>query len=96
MSLQLDNTQIIKRPLITEKTTWQGGTLNRYTFEVHLDADKDQIAQAVADIYKVRVLGVTTQIRKGKNIRTRFGASKKSDWKKASIQVHEEDKINII
>lgn len=95
MPLKLDNTQVIKRPLITEKAAWESGERNRYSFEVHIEADKLQIATAIAAIYKVRVEGVSTQVRKGKPFRNRFGMGKKSDWKKATVQVHPEDKIEL-
>lgn len=95
MSLSLDNTQVIKRPLITEKASWEGEN-NRHSFVVDIHATKTQIAQAVSDIYKVRVLSVSTQVRKGKPFRNRFGPGTKSDWKKAVVQIHEEDKIDLI
>jgi large subunit ribosomal protein L23 len=95
MSLALDNTQIIKRPLVTEKASWESNDRNRYSFVVDIHADKPQIAAAVAEIYKVRVVGVSTQVRKGKSFRNKYGAGQKSDWKKAIVQVHEEDKIEL-
>lgn len=96
MSLALDSTQIVKRPLVTEKSSWESGERNRYSFVVDLDADKAQIAKAIEEIYKVRVVGVSTQVRKGKSFRNRYGAGKKSDWKKATVQLHEEDTIDLI
>jgi large subunit ribosomal protein L23 len=95
MSLTLDNTQIIKRPLVTEKASWEGSERNRYSFVVDINATKTQIANAIAEIYKVRVVGVSTQVRKGKSFRNKYGVGQKSDWKKAIVQVHEEDKIEL-
>jgi large subunit ribosomal protein L23 len=92
----LQATQIVKRPLITEKSTWEGEDRNRYSFEVDIKATKDQIRAAVAELYKVRVLRVSTQIRKGKVKRTRYGESNTGDWKKATVQLHPDDKIDMI
>jgi len=88
-------TQIIKRPLITEKSTWEGGARNRYSFEVDMRARKPQIRSAIESIYGVRVDKISTMIRKGKYRRTRFGPAKTSSWKKAVIQLHPDDRIDL-
>jgi len=90
-----DPTQIIKRPLITEKCTWESEARNRYSFVVHSKANKKQIGAAIAAIYEVRVESVATQIRKGKYRRTRFGPAKTKDWKKATVLLHPDDKIDL-
>ena len=92
----LDPTQIIKRPLITEKATWEGTERNRYSFLVHMKAKKPQISAAIEAIYKVRVEKVRTQVRKGRTHRTRHGVTNTGDWKKAIVQLHEEDRIDLI
>lgn len=86
---------VIKRPLITEKSTWESGARNRYAFEVAMDARKPQIKQAVESLYNVRVAKVSTQVRKGVNFRNKFGASKTPDWKRAVVQLHPDDKIEL-
>lgn len=91
----LPATQIIKKPLITEKCTWEGQSRNRYSFLVDMHADKREIKAAVAEIYKVRVLSVSTQIRKGHAHRTRHGMSKTADWKRATVQLHPDDRIDL-
>jgi large subunit ribosomal protein L23 len=88
-------THVIKRPLITEKATWESGARNRYAFEVDIHATKVQIKSAIAELYKVRVAKVSTQVRKGKNFRTKFGMSNTGDWKKAIVQLHPEDKLDL-
>ncbi len=88
-------TDIIKRPLITEKTTWESEARNRYSFEVAMEARKPQIKHAIESLYGVRVNNVATQVRKGKYFRTRFGTAKTSEWKKATVQLHEEDRIDL-
>ena len=91
----LDATQIIKRPLITEKSAWEGAARNRYSFLVDMRASKHQIGVAVSKIYNVRVAGVRTQIRKGRTYRTRHGVASTGDWKKAVVQLHPDHKIDL-
>ena len=93
--MSLENIYIIKRPLVTEKSTWEAGSRNRYSFIVDMAADKPQIKKAVEELYNVRVERVSTQVRKGRYFRTRFGAAKKSDWKKATVELHADDRIEL-
>jgi large subunit ribosomal protein L23 len=86
---------VIKRPLITEKSTWESGDRNRYSFEVDAGARKSAIKAAIEELYNVRVVRVATQNRKGKARRTRFGVSRTPDWKRATVQLHEDDKIEL-
>ncbi|MBZ0137831.1 MAG: 50S ribosomal protein L23 [Planctomycetes bacterium] len=86
---------ILKRPLITEKSSVQmvDGV---YAFEVELNANKLQIAQAVRDIFKVKVAGVRTIRMKGrKNRRNRYGYFNESDWKKALITLEKGESIEL-
>ena len=48
---------------------------------------------AVQELFGVRVLKVRTQMRQGKKRRYRFRVGKMSDWKKAVVKLHGEDKI---
>ena len=102
----MEPTHVIKRPLITEKSTFEasgeiprgkraGQPLNRYAFEVDMRARKGEIAKAVEAIYNVRVEKVNTQIRKGQYFRTRFGPGKTSQWKKALVTLHADDRIDL-
>jgi large subunit ribosomal protein L23 len=88
-------TTIIRKPLITEKATYASGEFNRYHFAVDMRADKTQIKQAIEAIYKVRVLRVNTQTRKGKARMTRLGALQKPDTKRAIVRIHPDDKIEL-
>ena len=58
--------KIIKKPLITEKGTFQTEQSNSYAFLVDAKANKCQIKKAVESLFKVKVLSVRTMIRKGK------------------------------
>ena len=91
----MEATQILIKPLITEKSTWEASARNRYAFKVHNQANKHQIRDAVQTVYKVRVVAVSTQKRPGKYKRTRFGPTKTSDWKRAVVQLHSDDRIDL-
>lgn len=86
---------IVKRPLVTEKSSWEGSDRNRYSFLVDIRATKTEIKKAVAELYKVRVQKVRTQVRPGKAFRTRYGMSHTGEWKKAVVELHPEDKIDL-
>lgn len=92
---KLEPHQVILRPVITEKGTHQSSHEhhNAYSFEVNLWANKDQIKHAVQELFGVRVLKVRTQTREGKKRRYRSRAGKMSNWKKAVVKLHREDKI---
>ncbi len=95
MGPELEPHQIILRPLVTEKGTHQSTNEhhNAYSFEVNLWANKTQIKHAVEELFNVRVLAVRTQLRLGKHRRYRFRHGKLSNWKKAIVKLHPEDKI---
>ena len=86
---------VVRKPLITEKSAWEAETRNRYAFEVDMRARKEQIRKAIEDLYGVRVLKVATQVRKGSYFRTRWGTAKTSNWKRATVQLHPEDRIEL-
>ncbi len=90
---QLGSHQVILRPLVTEKGTHQFTHHNAYSFEVNLWATKEEIKKAVEDLFSVRVLKVRTQNRLGKRRRYRYRMGKLSNWKKAVVTLHSEDKI---
>jgi large subunit ribosomal protein L23 len=91
----MEPTTVIRKPLITEKTTFAANVCNRYAFQVDPRADKGQIKRAVESIYGVRVLAVATQNRAGKVRRTRFGYVKSSPTKRALVKIHPDDRIEL-
>jgi len=91
----MEATTIIKKPLVTEKTTFSAGVANRFAFEVDRRANKRQIKQAVEELYGVRVLSVATQIRKGSMRRNRAGWFKVGNEKRAVVKLHAEDRIEL-
>jgi large subunit ribosomal protein L23 len=95
MGPQLEPYQVVLRPLVTEKGTHQSTNehQNAYSFEVNLWANKTQIKHAVQELFNVRVLSVRTQLRLGKRRRYRWKFGKLSNWKKAIVKLHADDKI---
>jgi large subunit ribosomal protein L23 len=91
----LNAQQVILRPLVTEKGTHQSTHAhhNAYSFQVNLWADKIQIKAAVEELFNVRVEKVRTQLRLGKKRRYRFRQGRLSNWKKAIVKLHPDDKI---
>lgn len=86
---------VIKRPLVTEKSTFSSNEENRYAFLVDTRADKTQIKRAIEDLYKVRVIGVSTSNRKSRNRRMRYGMVQGKVSKRAVVRVHPEDRIEL-
>jgi large subunit ribosomal protein L23 len=78
--------QIIRRPLVTEKTTLMREG-NQYLFEVDPRANKIEIEKAVEKLYMVMVVDVRTLNVLGKKKRVGRLQGKKSDWKKAIVTV---------
>jgi large subunit ribosomal protein L23 len=91
----MDKTQVIIRPLVTEKTTHRQTTRNEYAFEVTATANKPEIRKAVERIYKVKVVDVRTMNRKGKPRRNRYGLTYTADWKRAVVVLDENSRIDL-
>jgi len=84
---------LIKSPIITEQTAMLGENLKQVVFKVDLSANKREIKQAVEKLFNVEVIKVTTSVVKGKTKRNRFGAYKKSNYKKAFVSISEDSEI---
>jgi large subunit ribosomal protein L23 len=85
--------QIIRRPLITEKSTRQKEEGNQIAFVVDPKANKIEIRQAVEKLFKVKVLRVRTMNLVGKRKRLGRFFGWESDWKKAIVTLQEGDRI---
>jgi large subunit ribosomal protein L23 len=81
-------------PVITEKATLLT-ELNKVVFRVAKDATKDEIAAAVEELFKVKVIKVNTLITKGKTKRFRGIMGRRSDVKKAIVTLQEGQTIDI-
>lgn len=84
---------VIKKPLITEKSSALAEVAGQYAFEVALDANKFQIRDAVQRIFNVKVDNVRTSVVHGKFKRFGRTIAKRPNWKKAIVTVAEGQKI---
>jgi large subunit ribosomal protein L23 len=91
----MEHTNVIIRPLVTEKSTHQQAARNAYSFQVNPDANKQQIREAVEKIYSVKVKDVRTLIRKGKPRRSRYKMTTTSTWKRAVVVLDENSRIDL-
>jgi large subunit ribosomal protein L23 len=91
----MDNVNVIIRPLVTEKSTHQQTTRNAYAFEVHKDANKLQIKDAVEKLYEVKVIDVRTMNRRGKPRRSRYKMTHTGEWKRAIVVLDENSRIEL-
>jgi large subunit ribosomal protein L23 len=88
--------EILIRPLMTEKATSEDiYGQNTYVFEVGIDANKQQIKQAVESYFQVGVKDVRTLIVRGKIKRAGRFSGKRSNWKKAYVTLKEGDGIEL-
>ena len=84
---------VIRRPLITEKAHDKREGERTMCFEVHPDANKIQIKQAVETVFRVKVAGVRTSLTSGKLRRRGRFTGYASDWKKAYVRIRAGEKI---
>ncbi len=96
----MDIYHTVIRPLVTEKSTHQsrqttGEHGGSYTFEVHPDANKAEIRDAVEKIYGVKVVDVRTSNRPGKVRRFRFRYGRTRQIKKAVVTVDRDSHIDL-
>ena len=90
----MDASQVIIRPVVSEKS-YVLATADRYTFRVHADAHKTQIKQAVEQLFDVNVVEVRTLSVKSKPKRRGYTSGRTREWKKAIVQLHAEDTIEL-
>lgn len=86
--------QIIRKPLITEKTSLQKETNRIVAFEVARDANKIEIKRAVEKAFDVKVENVNTAQMAGKIKRRGMVYGKRSNWKKAYITLSQDSSID--
>ncbi|MEA1976998.1 MAG: 50S ribosomal protein L23 [Chloroflexota bacterium] len=89
---------ILRRPLITEKTSFQSSNLNQFTFEVGSKANKQQIKEAVEAMFDVTVLRVNVINRPAKvarSLRNRRRQVRRGGYKKAIVTLKPGDNIDV-
>ena len=95
---------IIIRPLLTEKNNLLSESLNKYVFQVAINSNKIEIKKSIEDRFDVKIKKISTINCKGKNknmsvrsngrvIRTN---GNRSNWKKAIVTLQENEKIDLI
>jgi large subunit ribosomal protein L23 len=90
-----DLSQILIRPIITEKTADLGEAHNKYAFQVATAANKHEIRQAVEKFFGVKVLNVRTMNMHGKPKRMGRFEGHRPDWKKAIVTLQADDTIDL-
>jgi len=91
----MDTYRIIRRSLITEKSTIARDEYNKYVFEVDRGANKIEIGNAVEKVFKVKVLDVHIMNVPGKKKRVGRTQGQKRDWKKAVVTLAPGSRIEI-
>ncbi len=88
-----DMYEVIRKPIVTEKSSIQKEESSKVTFEVDRRANKIEIKNAVQKLFNVKVLNVNVMNFDGKKKRLGRNIGSKSDWKKAVVTLKQGDKI---
>ena len=89
---------VLRRPLITEKSSYQAGDLNQYVFEVALDASKGLIKDAVETLFDVTVMRVNvinSPAKRSRRWKSRRIKIRRSPYKKAIVTLKMGDRIDM-
>ena len=87
---------VLRRPLITEKTNYQNSELHQFVFEVAPDATKPLVKEAVETLFDVDVLRVNVinmPAKRKRNLRSRRMVKRRSAYKKAIVTLAPGDTI---
>ena len=87
--------RLIRRPLVTEKSTTLQELCNQYTFEVAPIANKSEVKKAVETLFKVKVRAVNIVTLPAKTRRTFGRTGETRPWKKAIVTLRKGDTIEI-
>jgi large subunit ribosomal protein L23 len=85
----------IVRPIVTEKSSAAFQDRGEYTFEVHPEANKAAIKQAIESLFGVHVTGVWTSQQRGKTRKVGQSSGLRPRWKKAIVKLRQGDTIEI-
>jgi large subunit ribosomal protein L23 len=88
--------QVLLAPRVTEKTTRVGDSSNQYVFRVTNSANKQEVKNAVEELFEVNVEAVRIVNVKGKSKSFRQRPGKRSDWKKAYVRVQADQVIDVL
>ena len=90
--------EVLRRPLITEKTNYQNGQLHQYVFEVREDASKTLVKDAVEKLFDVTVMRVNVinvPAKRKRNLRNRRTSQRRGSYKKAIVTLAPGDTIAV-
>ncbi len=87
--------KVLRAPHISEKAAVVGDASNQHVFRVATDAKKEEIKQAVEQLFNVKVSKVRTVNVKGKVKRQGVRLGKRSDWKKAYVSLEQGHEIDL-
>jgi large subunit ribosomal protein L23 len=87
---------LIRRPLVTEKSTGLQMLRNQYTFEVSPDANKSEVRKAIETLFKVKVEAVNMIKLPGKSRRTFGRPGETRPWKKAIVTLRKGQSIEVV
>lgn len=87
--------EIIKSPLVSEKSTNLRAEQNKYVFEVDRKANKVQIKRAVEELFKVQVEEVTTMMMHGRPKKLGRFEGRRANWKKALVKLKKGETIEL-
>ena len=88
---------VLKRPILTEKSSHQYAKLHQFVFEVSRDANKTMVKDAIETIFDVRVLKVNVVVapaKRSRRARSRRLSVRRSSYKKAIVTLHPDDTID--
>jgi len=89
---------VLRRPLVTEKSSYQSGKLNQYSFVVADNATRKQVKDAIETLYDVtvkRVNIINTSAKRGRRLRSRRLLVRKPAYKKALVTLAEGQTLEI-
>ena len=90
--------EVLRRPLVTEKSSYQSGKLNQYSFIVANNATRTQIKDAIETLYDVNVVRVNVinvPAKRGRRLRSRRLLVRKPAYKKALVTLAEGQRLEI-
>jgi large subunit ribosomal protein L23 len=89
---------VLRRPLVTEKSNYQSSTLHQYVFEVAHDANRTLVKDAIEKVFDVTVIRVNVinvPAKRSKKAKNRRSVISRSTYKKAIVTLAPEDRIPI-
>ncbi|NCP86406.1 MAG: 50S ribosomal protein L23 [Anaerolineae bacterium CG_4_9_14_3_um_filter_57_17] len=90
--------EVLRRPLVTEKTNYQSGKLNKYSFEVAGSATRVMVKDAVEKLFDVKVENVNiinTPAKRGRRARSRRLLVRRAGYKKAIVTLEAGQTLSI-